>query len=382
MIRVTAILLLCFIISSFAKHDYDREIAKQKEELGELKEELEKEKQALNDLMQKKSGALDQLNRLQENIALTEKYLQKLASTEEALNQSLESTQKDLASIQGRISERNLIMGKRVRTLFISGRPQLSPLMLWHPGQSLASTWDKTFLMSKVLEYDKNLLQASQKDADLKAITLQKMQNRREELEAFKSHKAKEMDTYSTAKKNQEIQLSELQANVENKKEALQQLEDNARLITEIIRTLEKRRKEELAKHSKKASTLETGEKYCMPADGDIAAEYGLHFNPSLKITTKNLGIEIQSKRGSPVRAAVSGDVAMITHIPGYGPGIILDNGSNYFTIYANVNGITVNVGDKVKTCQEMGRAPGQGHVYFEVRQGTKTLDPLKWLKQ
>jgi septal ring factor EnvC (AmiA/AmiB activator) len=82
------------------------------------------------------------------------------------------------------------------------------------------------------------------------------------------------------------------------------------------------------------------------------------------------------------VRAAVSGEVALITRIPGYGLGIILDNGSGYFTIYANLSGIRVGLGEKVKTCQEMASVAIQpGKVYFEVRKGTNTLDPQKWLK-
>ncbi len=371
-----------FLNQAFAKHDYDKEIAKQKEELNELKDELEKEKKDLAELKQKKTGALEQLNKLQDNISTTEKYLQKLNSTEEALNHSLEEIQKELIALQGRISERNKIMGKRVRALFMQGKTQPIAVELWKPNTTLSSTFDKAFLMQKVVQYDQNLLLASQKDATLKAKTLQKMQTKHEEVEGFRKHKAQEIITYSTAKKNQEVQLNELQANVEAKNQALQQLEDNEKLITELIRTLEKKRKEELAHHVKKPIALETGEKYCMPADGDIASEYGLHFNSTLKITTKNLGIEIQGKGGAPVRAAVSGEVAMITQIPGYGPGLILDNGSNYFTIYANVTGIPWKTGDKIKTCQELGHVPAKGRVYFEVRQGTKTLDPVKWLKQ
>jgi septal ring factor EnvC (AmiA/AmiB activator) len=78
----------------------------------------------------------------------------------------------------------------------------------------------------------------------------------------------------------------------------------------------------------------------------------------------------------------VTGEVAMVTAIPGYGPGIILDNGSGYFTIYANLAGIKVGVGDVVNTCQDMATLAGKpGTLYFEVRRGTKTLNPETWLR-
>jgi septal ring factor EnvC (AmiA/AmiB activator) len=157
-------------------------------------------------------------------------------------------------------------------------------------------------------------------------------------------------------------------------------MEENARLINEIIASLEKKRKEDQAK-KKKATVLETGSKYCLPVEGEIVSKYGLQFHSTLKTTTKNLGIEIQGHPGAPVRAAVSGEVALITRIPGYGLGVILDNGSDIFTIYANLAGVKVRPGDKVKTCEDIASVSAeQSRVYFEVRKATRTLDPAEWL--
>jgi septal ring factor EnvC (AmiA/AmiB activator) len=172
-----------------------------------------------------------------------------------------------------------------------------------------------------------------------------------------------------------------LQNDLQAKDRALKELEENAKLLTEILAGLEKRRKEELARN-KKQTTLEKGTQYCLPVDGPIVSQYGMQYHATLKTSTRNLGIEIDGAKGASVRAAVSGEVALITRIPGYGQGIILDNGSGYFTIYANLTGIRVQTGDKVKTCEEIALvASDPGRVYFEVRKGTKTLDPTQWLK-
>src|SRR5690606_24900104 len=132
----------------------------------------------------------------------------------------------------------------------------------------------------------------------------------------------------------------------------------------------------------RKERELETGTKYCAPVQGKVVSRYGLQHHATLGTSTRNLGIEIQGASGAGVRAAVTGEVAMVTAIPGYGSGIILDNGSGNFTIYANLAGIKVGVGDVVNTCQEMATLAAQpGTLYFEVRRGTKTLDPGAWLK-
>jgi septal ring factor EnvC (AmiA/AmiB activator) len=201
------------------------------------------------------------------------------------------------------------------------------------------------------------------------------------ELEDFQRRKKREMATFTSARNDEEKTLKTLTRDEAEKARALKKLEENARKLDAIIRALEKRRQDALAS-GRKGRELETGTRYCAPAQGKVVSRYGLQQHATLGTSTKNLGIEIDAAAGSSVRAAVSGEVAMVTDIPGYGRGIILDNGSGYFTIYANLSGVRVSVGDAVSTCQDMASlAAKPGTLYFEVRRGTKTLDPETWLK-
>ena len=361
------------------KKDFDREIARQKRELEDLHDRLQSEQKELETLREKKVSALGTLEKISGNIKHTELYLSKLEATEESLNKSLAAVRQDMAEIETRIQERNAVMAKRVRTLFITGGPDRMVLMGWESGHG--EFLRKVFFMKRVLRYDRSLVEAGREDAALKRRAAEKLDARLAELDRFHEHKAKEKETFSRARKVQERHLAEIQSDETSKQEALKELEENARLITEIISALEKRRKEELARN-KKATVLETGSRYCLPVEGEVVSKYGLQYHNTLKTTTKNLGIEIRGQPGTSVRAAVSGEVALITRIPGYGMGVIMDNGSDIFTIYANLAGIKVRQGDKVKTCQDLGTVSVEkGQVYFEVRKGTKTLDPSAWLK-
>jgi septal ring factor EnvC (AmiA/AmiB activator) len=358
--------------------DFDREISRQRKELEELHSRLQKQQQELESLKEEKENTLGRLDKITSNIQLAEKYLNRLDATEETLTASLLKVKQELAQVDERIKERNGVMSKRVRTLFMSGGPDRLILEGWKAGHG--DFFRKVFFMKRVIRYDKSLVQSGQEDYKIKAKTLAKLDSRIAELSEFRAHKSKEKETYSLAKKKQEKNLATIQSDEAAKQAALKEMEDNARLITEIITALEKRRKAEMARN-KKASELEKGSKYCLPVDGEVVSKYGLQYHATLKTTTKNLGIEIRGKSGTPVRAAVSGEVAMITRIPGYGMGLILDNGSGFFTIYANLAGINVRQGDKVKTCQEIATVSVEtGRVYFEVRKGTKTLDPVEWL--
>jgi septal ring factor EnvC (AmiA/AmiB activator) len=361
------------------RKDFDREISRQRRELDDLKDRLEREQKALRSLKARQVSALGKLERLAGSIRLTEEYLQKLESAEETLARSVAAARADLASVEGRIKERNEVMARRVRVLYMHGSPDRMLLEGWEPGRG--DFLRKVFFMKRVLRYDQTLIEEGRRDAARRREALAKLGTRVKEVHEFRGRKAREKETFARARRDQERSLAAIQSDVAAKQEALREMEENARLLNGIIATLEKRRREEKAR-TKKETRLETGSKYCLPVEGDVVSRYGLQYHSTLKTTTKNLGIEIQGRPGAPVRAAVSGEVALITRLPGYGMGIILDNGSEYFTIYANLAGIKVRPGEKVRTCEEIAAVSSDpSRVYFEVRKGTKTLDPSAWLR-
>lgn len=373
------LLFIIFSIASAAKPNFDKELSRQKRELDDLKDRVEREQKALKGLKVKQVSALEKLNRIAGSIKLTEEYLAKLETTEAALNKSVASAKGELTEVEERIQERNQVMARRVRLLYMGGSPDRMLLEGWEPGRG--DFLRKVFFMKRVVRYDKSLMDQGRRDAARRREAIAKLDGRVEEVSRFRSRKAVERETFAKAKREQERSLDNIRGDVAAKQEALKEMEENARLINEIIVALEKRRKEEMAR-SKRESRIETGSKFCMPVEGDVVSRYGLQYHSTLKTTTKNLGIEIKGKPGAPVRAAVAGEVALITRIPGYGMGVILDNGSEYFTIYANLASIKVRLGGKVSTCEEIAAVSADpGQLYFEVRKGTKTLDPLAWLR-
>jgi septal ring factor EnvC (AmiA/AmiB activator) len=362
----------------FAQSDAEKEIAAQRRELDAVRAKLLKEQKELAALKKRKSATQGQLRKLENNIAATDRYLKQLEVAERALKVSVTETRGELQEINVRLNRRSRAMAARARLLYMSGRPEK---LLFMPGVGEGAFLRRAYLVRRLIEYDRRIVVDHREDLGLKQAGLKKLLVQSEELEAFQRRKQQEMATFTRAKTDQQKTLSTLSKDEASKAKTLRQLEENARQLNAIIRALEKRRKDAQAS-GKKGRDLETGTKYCAPVQGQVVSRYGLQYHATLKTSTKNLGIEIDGSSGAPVKAAVSGEVAMITTIPGYGRGVILDNGSGYFTIYANLSGIRVSVGETVKTCQEMATLSSDpGRLYFEVRQGTRTLDPETWLK-
>ena len=97
-------------------------------------------------------------------------------------------------------------------------------------------------------------------------------------------------------------------------------------------------------------------------------------------------GIDIAAPRGTPVRAAATGQVVYADHrIAGYGRLIIIRHAGDFFTAYAHNERNLVARGDHVKKGEviarvgETGRATGP-HLHFEIRRGATPVNPLAYL--
>ena len=97
----------------------------------------------------------------------------------------------------------------------------------------------------------------------------------------------------------------------------------------------------------------------------------------------KNDGIDIAAAAGSPVHAARSGTVAAITADSNKVPIIVIRHDAKLLTVYANVENIEINKGDRVKRGQTIAtlRSGDDAYVHFEVRDGFDSVDPLPYLQ-
>jgi septal ring factor EnvC (AmiA/AmiB activator) len=97
-------------------------------------------------------------------------------------------------------------------------------------------------------------------------------------------------------------------------------------------------------------------------------------------------GIEITAGVGTPVRAVHDGTVAFADTFAGYGKLVIVDHGSQAFSLYGHLLDIGVVRGGQVRQGDVVGAAGfallGVPGLYFELRVDGRPVDPLQWLKK
>ena len=249
-------------------------------------------------------------------------------------------------------------------------------------------------------------------------------QQAREEQAALLKDEKIQQETLKKEKKELNGQVAKLkkkegslQQDIKNKQQQAKKLQKAIDdIIAEEIRKAnaeaERKRKEEAKKNASKGKTTTPAPKKekgmaLTPAEqtlssnfvgnkgklpwpverGVISSSYGKHASVvSDKVTVTNNGIDIATTENAQARAVFEGEVASVTKLTGANTVVILRHGE-YFTVYSNLENVTVKRGDKVKTKQNIGtvhtnKTEGKTELHFELLKEQNRQNPANWLSK
>lgn len=121
--------------------------------------------------------------------------------------------------------------------------------------------------------------------------------------------------------------------------------------------------------------------KFVWPVQGRVLSAFGPKANG-----LHNDGVNIAAPRGTAVRASDAGVVAYVgDDLQSYGNLVLVRHANGWMTAYGHLNKPLVKKGDVVAQGQALGTVGSSGSVdspqlHFEIRQGSKALDPQKYL--
>ncbi|MGO0999996.1 peptidoglycan DD-metalloendopeptidase family protein [Lysobacter sp. CA196] len=122
-------------------------------------------------------------------------------------------------------------------------------------------------------------------------------------------------------------------------------------------------------------------------ANSYITSGFGGRADPFNGGAAFHKGIDFEADVGDPVLAVADGVVSYSGVRSGYGNVIEIDHGNGYVTRYAHNSNLLLKVGELVRAGQEIAKAGSSGrstgaHVHFEVWEGGRVVNPLKFLNQ
>ncbi|MBR4916671.1 MAG: peptidoglycan DD-metalloendopeptidase family protein [Fibrobacter sp.] len=410
------VVLLCLFVglAGAAPKKTDAQIREQRSALKKLESDLAKKREELVLLETEEKGVLNTISLLDQNLNQTRVYITELSKNERLVQQAVEQLKHDIDSLDNRIHERKVAMKVRIRKLYVNGRYSEAEV-LYRLLSREGNPRRQAYWVHHVLNEDRIQVET------LTAMVSERDEKKREaeehlvELNSLREKKSREEKGLVSQMGNQEKMLMSLKHDKAMQQRALQEFERNQKVMQALIAKLEAKRKKELeeakkaeekrkaeAARKKKQKEKEKEKKIvekpkktiagsvkgpkCMPLEGEIISQYGLQEHPVLHITTRNLGVEIRGKRGSAIRAAAPGTVVMVAEIDGRGPSVIIEHEGGTYSVYGHLRSIRVQEGKQVRNCEEIGEAGDIASLngiklYFQVSEGTQTVDPLQWLK-
>jgi murein DD-endopeptidase MepM/ murein hydrolase activator NlpD len=128
---------------------------------------------------------------------------------------------------------------------------------------------------------------------------------------------------------------------------------------------------------------LRSSSGFVWPVNGKVVSRFGAKAKG-----LHNDGINISTRRGTPVRAADNGVVAYAgNELRGFGNLLLIKHSGGWVTAYAHNETLLVKRGQRIKKGQPVARVGSSGTVnspqlHFELRRGKRAVDPQKYLSK
>ena len=382
-----------FISAQTDQRDYNNELRYQNKAINALKNEIEQLRSKIKKTESRERSTARRISSLDEEIALTSRLVQSLKREEKKTRSRITQLKEDLLKNENELEILRVRYEQRVVNSYLKGR--ITDLERVFSSTTWRQAMYRTHYLKIISDIEKKMTKQIEKL--LIGISQQKL-----ELEAalrgnliLKRDKEKQMSSYRNMRINREQELSRIRFDKKalalyvNEKEAgLKQLENIIKKILEDRARFEREeriRQQQQALKTKSFSALKG--RLPWPANGRIIAKFGRQWNPKLKTTTENPGIDIKGQPGSAIRAIIGGVVTTITYIRGYGTTIIIDHGGGFYTVYSHVTNIQINVDSEVRNGDVIAYMGDSGSIngsklHFEIWGKGQKLNPELWLSK
>ncbi len=395
-IFITILFTLIYSEIGFAQsddRDYDEELRYQNDAINSLKLELKQLRSKIKTAESRERSTANRLSSIDKEISLTGKLIQSLKYEEEKARKTIYQLKNDILENENKLEALRNRYKQRVLKSYKKGR--LTDLQKVFSSTTWRQAIYRTHYLKVISDIEKQLtkkiekllVDISRQKIELEVVLRDNLNLKREKQTQITSYRnmridrEKELNRIRNDKKALTSYISEKEAGIQQLEKIIKRvLEDKARFERELrIR----QQQETLKTKSFKALRGQLP----WPADGRVISKFGRQWNPKLKTTTENPGIDIKGKPGSSIRTVLGGVVTTITYIRGYGTTIIVDHGGGFYTVYSHVTNIQTNVDSQVRNGDVIAYMGDTGSIngsklHFEIWGKGQKLDPEKWLRK
>src|SRR6185436_1934084 len=318
---------------------------------------------------------LGELRKLEVERQLRAEELKTIDADAAKVEGELASTDARVQTLQNAEEASKPELRARLVEIYKLGRAKYLRLVLATP--DLQHLGQATRTVAALAKMDRDRIASHQQTVSELARTRQALEQRRTELATLRTAAARAQAAAQRA----------AQARADLVRDIDQKRDLNAQLAGEL-QTAQQRLQTVLREMSAGA-TPASGETAALPLKpfrGDLPWPVNGQVQRRFNRGSASNGIEIAAAEGASAVAIHDGVVAFAGTFAGFGNLVILDHGSQTFSLYGDLLEIAVKKGARVEHGQPIGKVgptpSGANALYFELRVDGQPVDPLQWLKK
>ncbi|HEY5643254.1 MAG TPA: peptidoglycan DD-metalloendopeptidase family protein [Woeseiaceae bacterium] len=361
-----------------AQESHD-EIAKVKEqELEEVRARISALKESMDASAKERDRLTAELQDIEVQIAEHRSRLKEIERDQAWTAGRKQALEKELADRQAHLDDESEALAAQVRAAYMSGSQEKIRLLL---NEQDPATLGRLMAYYRYL----NDYRAGNIDAVMEEIRRLEALNAEiaaeaARLEQLAKSRYEELGRLDRSQQSRKTLLASLKQKMASEGAEVERLaaqeQDLTRLIAELSSILSDypiTSEEPFSRHKGKLT---------WPVAGALVHDFG---QPRAGGQLKWNGVVLAAGRGREVRAVYHGRIAFADWLAGMGLLVIVDHGEGYMTLYGYNETILKNTGDWVApgdVIATVGDSGGQAQtgLYFELRQGTKPVNPRQWV--
>lgn len=392
MIRLALALLLLVALEADAQSKKEDPLQTEQRKLQETQRQLTHEREKAAEARRRETSVLAELEQTERRLADKQRDVGRLDAKVKRAQGDISALRGDIERLQSQRAGQERALALRLRAMYkIHAQGAALPVIL--SGEDPVTRMVAVRQLANLAALDARLIQEYRGTTDKLGDRKDREEARQTELAGLKEAAQAEKAEVDREAAKRRILLVKVRDERTYHERMVGELSEAARRLEAFVRELQaKQRRIAKAPPTTPGDVPRAGfgglrGRLPWPADGRIVAAFGPQVHPRFGTRTFRNGIDIEAVEGTEVAAVYAGHVIYTGWFKGYGNLIILDHGSEYYTLYAHIAEIIAKEGDDVRQGQRIGTVGDTGslagpRLYFEVRFQGRPLDPSEWLRQ
>jgi len=348
--------------------------------------------QEQNRLTNLQTEAQKHLGGLNQNLQITNNYIQGSEVKLQQANQILQQLETNLSIAERDYENRQMSTVARLRFLQRSPTSQGWAVLL--QSQNISDFISRRYRLKLVYQADQGILAGLSQQANLLIKQRTEVAGQKNQIALIREQLLAQKADYQYQAQSQ----AELVQRLNNDRLALEsaqnQLEQDSQNLTILIQQKIAEQQKIAQQKALEAARAKTASKnviipgtgiFALPSDAPTSSPFGWRIHPILGYRRFHAGLDFAAGYGSTIRAADSGTVIFAGWYGGYGKAVIISHSKGITTLYGHTSELYISEGQTVQKGQAIAAVGSTGlstgpHLHFEVRRDGTPVDPANYL--